>query len=77
MLSSNRIQQLIETDPTLVTFKADTSVASSVSAKYLNDLGAKGIPLIVIDGPGTTEPILADFYTVDSLIQLIEKARGK
>lgn len=77
MLSSNRIQQLIETDPTLVTFKADTSVASSVSAKYLNELGAKGIPLIVIDGPGTTEPILADFYTVDSLIQLIEKARGK
>ena len=77
MLSSNRIQQLIETDPTLVTFKADTSVASSVSAKYLNDLGAKGIPLIVIDGPGTSEPILADFYTVDSLIELIEKARGK
>ena len=77
MLSSNRIQQLIETDPTLVTFKADTSVASSVSAKYLNELGAKGIPLIVIDGPGTPEPILADFYTVDSLIQLIEKARGK
>ena len=77
MLSSNRIKQLIDTDPTLVTFKADTSVASSVSAKYLNELGAKGIPLIVIDGPGTTEPILADFYTVDSLIQLIEKARGK
>lgn len=76
MLSSDLIKTLIDTDPTLVTFKADTSVASSISAKYLNELGAKGIPLLVIDGPGTDTPILADFYTADSLIELIEKARG-
>lgn len=77
MLSSSRIKSLIESDESLVTFKADTSVASSVAAAYLNELGAKGIPLIVIDGPGTSEPLLADFYTVDSLIELIDKARAK
>ena len=75
MLSSDRIKQLIESDQSIVTFKADTSVASSVAAKYLNELGAKGIPLIVIDGPGTDLPILADFYTAESLIQLIDEAR--
>ena len=75
MLSSDRIKMLLESDSTLATFKADTSVASSVSAKYLNELGAKGIPLIVIDGPGTNEPILTDFYTVESLIEQIDKAR--
>ena len=77
MLSSSRIKNLIESDESLVTFKADTSVASSVAAAWLNELGAKGIPLIVIDGPGTSEPLLADFYTVDSLIELIDKARAK
>lgn len=77
MLSSSRIKDLIESDESLVTFKADTSVASSVAAAYLNELGAKGIPLVVIDGPGISEPLLADFYTVDSLIELIDKARAK
>lgn len=77
MLSSSRIKDLIESDKSLVTFKADTSVASSVAAAYLNELGAKGIPLIVIDGPGISEPLLSDFYTVDSLIELIDKARAK
>ena len=77
MLSSSRIKDLIESDKSLVTFKADTSVASSVAAAYLNELGAKGIPLIVIDGPGINEPLLADFYTVDSLIELIDKVRAK
>ena len=76
MLSSNRIKQLIDSDESLVTFKADTSVASSTAAKYLKQLGAKGIPLIVIDGPGMSEPILADFYTADSLIELIDRARA-
>ena len=77
MLSSSRIKDLIESDESLVTFKADTSVASSVAAAYLNELGAKGIPLVVIDGPGSSEPLLADFYTIDSLIELIDKARAK
>ncbi len=77
MLSSSRIKDLIDSDESLVTFKADTSVASSVAAAYLNELGAKGIPLIVIDGPGVSEPLLADFYTTDSLIELIDKARAK
>ena len=77
MLSSTRIKVLIESDESLVTFKADTSVASSVAAAYLNELGAKGIPLVVIDGPGISEPLLADFYTTDSLIELIDKARLK
>ena len=77
MLSSSRIKDLIESDKSLVTFKADTSVASSVAAAYLKELGAKGIPLIVIDGPGISEPLLADFYTIDSLIELIDKARAK
>ena len=77
MLSSNRIKQLIDSDESLVTFKADTSVASSVAAKYLKQLGAKGIPLIVIDGPGVSEPILADFYTAESLIELIDRARAQ
>jgi thiol:disulfide interchange protein len=76
VLSSSRIKQLIESDESLVTFKADTSVKSSEAAKFLNELGAKGIPLIVIDGPGVSEPILADFYTADSLIELIDRARG-
>lgn len=77
MLSSSRIKDLIDSDESLVTFKADTSVASSVGAAYLNELGAKGIPLIVIDGPGVSDPLLADFYTADSLIELIDKARAK
>ena len=77
MLSSSRFKDLIESDESLETFKADTSVASSVAAAYLNELGAKGIPLIVIDGPGVSEPLLADFYTTDSLIELIDMARKK
>ena len=77
MLSSSRIKNLILSDESLVTFKADTSVASSIAAAYLNELGAKGIPLIVIAGPGINEPLLADFYTIDSLIELIDKARAK
>ncbi len=77
MLSSSRIKELIDSDESLVTFKADTSVATSAAAAYLQQLGAKGIPLIVIDGPGVTEPILADFYTTDSLIELIDRARAK
>jgi thiol:disulfide interchange protein len=77
VLSSSRIKDLIESDESLVTFKADTSVASSVAASYLKELGAKGIPLIVIVGPGVSEPLQADFYTADSLIELINEARGK
>lgn len=77
MLSSSRIKDLIESDESLVTFKADTSVASSVAAAYLKELGRNGIPLIVIDGPGMSEPLLADFYTTDSLIELIDRARAK
>jgi thiol:disulfide interchange protein len=71
------MKELIETDESIATFKADTSVYSSVAAKYLKELGAKGIPLIVIDGPGVNEPILAEFYTFDSLTGLIDQARGK
>lgn len=77
MLSSSRIKTLVETDDTLATFKADTSVSSSVAAKYLSELGAKGIPLIVVDGPGVEQPILADFYTAESLIEMIDRARAK
>lgn len=76
MLSSDRIRKLVESDETLVTFKADTSVASSVASKYLSEIGAKGIPLIVIDGPASASPIFADFYTADSLIELIDSVRG-
>lgn len=75
MLSSDRIRELVETDDQLVTFKADTSVSSSPGAAYLRELGAKGIPLIVVDGPGVEEPLLADFYTTDTLIDMINQAR--
>jgi len=76
VLSSDRIKQLVDLDESLVTFKADTTLSSSVAAGYLKELGAAGIPLIVIDGPGVDEPLLADFYTTDSLVALIEQARG-
>lgn len=76
MLSSKTIENLIESDPALATFKADTSVAGSPSAIYLEQLGAAGIPLIVIDGPGVSEPIQASFYTANSLIEMIDQARG-
>ena len=76
MLSSSRIKTLIDADESLVTFKADTSVVTSSAAAYLKELGAKGIPLLVIDGPGVDEPILAEFYTPDSLIELIDRARA-
>ena len=75
MLSSTRIKSLIESDESLVTFKADTSVSTSVAAAYLKELGATGIPLLVIDGPGVQEPILAEFYTPESLIEMIDRAR--
>ncbi|MEZ6059807.1 MAG: hypothetical protein R3C19_05550 [Planctomycetaceae bacterium] len=75
-MSSNRIRQLVESDESLVTFKADTTVNTSVAAQYLTELGAKGIPLIVVDGPGVDKPQLADFYTTESLIELIDRARG-
>lgn len=74
MLSSNQIRDLVATDKTLVTFKADTSVAGP-SSNFLEELGAAGIPLIVIDGPGLTEPIQSSFYSVSSLIEMIDQAR--
>ncbi len=77
MLSSDRIRQLVETDESVVTFKADTTVRTSVASAYLKELGALGIPLIVVDGPGVTEPLLAEFYTADSLVELIDQARGR
>ena len=75
MLSSHRIQSLIETDDSLVTFKADTSLRSSPAAAYLRELGAPGIPLIIVDGPGLNTPLQAGFYTEESLIEMIERAR--
>lgn len=75
MLSSHRIKSLIETDDSLVTFKADTSLHSSPAAAYLRELGAPGIPLIIVDGPGLNVPLQAGFYTVESLIAMIERAR--
>lgn len=77
MLSSSRIQSLVENDDTLATFRADTSVSSSVAAKYLKELGVPGIPLIVVAGPGVDKPLLADFYTTDSLMEMIDRARGQ
>ena len=76
MLSSNRIQSLIENDNSLATFKADTTVSSSPGADYLKELGAKGIPLIVVDGPGVDTALQAEFYTVESLVKMIDQARG-
>lgn len=76
MLSSDRIQSLIETDNSLATFKADTTVSSSPGSAYLKELGAKGIPLIVVDGPGVDTALQAEFYTVESLIEMIDQARG-
>jgi hypothetical protein len=76
VLSSDRIQSLIETDNSLATFKADTTVSSSPGSAYLKELGAKGIPLIVVDGPGVDTALQAEFYTVESLIEMIDQARG-
>jgi thiol:disulfide interchange protein len=76
VLSSDRIKQLVESDATLATFKADTTVASSAAAAYLKELGMTAIPLIVVDGPGVPKPLMADTYTADSLVTMIEQARG-
>ena len=75
MLSSDRIQSLVETDETLAILNAAISKDSSPADMYLKELGAKGIPLIVVDRPGLDSALHAEFYTVDSLIEMIDRAR--
>jgi thiol:disulfide interchange protein len=77
VLSSDTIRKLVETDKRINSLKADTTISSSEGSAYLQQLGVRGIPLIVVDGPGVPAPLLADTYTVESLLQMIEAARGK
>ena len=76
-MSSERVTSLVRDANDIATFIADTTVSSSKSAKYLAELKVPGIPLLVIDGPGMKKPVLAEFYTADSLIKMLDEARNK
>lgn len=77
MLYSKRIESLVRDSDDLATFKADITTHDSPAKAYFNELGERGIPLLIVDGPGVKAPLITGFYTTDDLINMVNQARGK
>lgn len=56
---------------------ADLTSDSAPGWDKLRDLGQTGIPLLYIDGPGLSEPWLANAYTAQQVLGQIRAARGE
>ncbi|MCW5775759.1 MAG: thioredoxin family protein [Phycisphaeraceae bacterium] len=53
---------------------ADLTSTSSAGWTTLRDLGQTGIPLLVIDGPGLSEPWLSNAYTAQQVMEALDRA---
>lgn len=60
----------------VVTVTADLTSRKAPGWDKLKELGYTGIPLLVIDGPGITEPWTSNFYTSEQVLEALAKARG-
>ncbi len=53
---------------------ADLTSTSAPGWTTLRDLGQTGIPLLVIDGPGLSEPWLSNAYTAQQVMETLDRA---
>lgn len=63
--------------PKVVPVIADLTSREAPGWDKLRQLGQTGIPLLVIDGPGLTEPWMQNAYTSSQVMEALTKASGK
>jgi len=61
----------------VVPMRVDLTGSNPDGQAKLKELNWVGIPLLAISGPGSPEPITFDTYTPTSVLDAIERARGK
>jgi thiol:disulfide interchange protein len=61
--------------PGVVAMKIDLTGNNTDGHAKLTEVGRVGIPLLAVFGPGLEQPRLADFYTVEWVLQSIDEAR--
>jgi thiol:disulfide interchange protein len=61
----------------VVAVKVDLSSLQAPGWKYLAEQKESGIPLLIIQGPGTSTPTKSNLYTSDWVMKSIETARGQ
>jgi thiol:disulfide interchange protein len=65
------------TGPDVVPMRVDLTGNNVPGKQKLKELEWVGIPLLVVYGPGVTEPIMYDTYTVDMVREAIARAAGR
>lgn len=74
VLNQPAVQSALKSDG-VVALKADLTSRKAPGWKALRDFDEVGIPLLVIVGPGLRDPYKSNAYTVDAVLQAIERAR--
>lgn len=75
VLSPDPVGSVLRSGDGIVPLKADLTSTKAAGWDKLSELGQRGIPLLVVYGPGTDEPWLANAYTADQVLEAIERAR--
>ncbi len=75
VLSPDPVGSVLRSGDGIVPMKADLTSTKAAGWNKLSELGQRGIPLLVVYGPGLDEPWLANAYTADQVLEAIEQAR--
>jgi thiol:disulfide interchange protein DsbD len=63
--------------PDVIPIKVDLTATDAAGWALLKEYGAVGIPLLVIEGPGLSQPFRSNAYTPGQVLDAIASARGK
>ena len=75
VLLSESVKEALSHDD-VVAFEVDTTNAGSPGDVKFKSYGVPGIPFIVIEGPGVSDPLTNTFPGPAWVVDAIEKARG-
>lgn len=76
VLATDDVRAAIK-QPAVVAFKADVTARNAPGWARLKTFDRNGIPLLVITGPGLSEPWLSEAYTPTSVIEAVSRATQK
>lgn len=76
VLNVDPVRSVLESDD-VVMVRVDLTSIRAPGWEKLRALGQTGIPLLVVQGPGTAEPWLSNAYTSEQVLDAIARASGK
>lgn len=62
--------------PDVALFEVDLTSTKAPGWEKLRALGQRGIPLLVVQGPGLSEPWMSNAYTPEQVLEALRRARG-